>query len=159
GFLHDGSVPTLFDFNASIVFDITPENPGGFPADASGDLLRTQVADFMLAFDSNMAPVVGQQATLTNRNERAAGSRIELLMERAEAGECELIVKGHGSGRELGYLYVGSDKFVSNRACDDVISDRKLRSLAKASAKALTYTCVPPGSGRRMAIDRDLDGA
>ena len=32
-----------------------------------------------------------------------------------------------------------------------------MRALA-ASDGPLTYTCAPPGSGRRMGIDRDLDG-
>jgi len=27
-----------------------------------------------------------------------------------------------------------------------------------ANGSELTYTCVPPGAGRRIGIDRDLDG-
>ena len=33
-----------------------------------------------------------------------------------------------------------------------------LRMLAGTAGQELTYTCVPPGSGRRIGIDRDLDG-
>jgi hypothetical protein len=29
---------------------------------------------------------------------------------------------------------------------------------ALASTAPLTFTCVPPGSGRRLALDRDSDG-
>ena len=36
----------------------------------------------MMAFDSNLAPVVGQQVTLTARNGAAVNSRIDLLIER-----------------------------------------------------------------------------
>jgi hypothetical protein len=38
------------------------------------------------------------------------------------------------------------------------VSDGQLRALAGTAGQALTYTCVPPGSGRRVDIDRDEDG-
>jgi len=82
GFLHDGSVDTLFRFHSSTVFNQTNPggfpipNPGGFPAGPAGDTLRRQVEAFMLAFDSNMAPIVGQQATLTASNGAAVEQRV-----------------------------------------------------------------------------------
>ncbi|WP_437765631.1 hypothetical protein WME77_00730 [Sorangium sp. So ce764] len=42
---------------------------------------------FVLAFDSDLAPIVGQQATLTRNNAAAVGPRVDLLMSRAGAGE------------------------------------------------------------------------
>jgi DNA-binding beta-propeller fold protein YncE len=70
GFLHDGSIDTVFRFHHATVFNQT--NPGGFPvpnnggfADGpAGDAQRRQVESFMLAFDSNLAPIVGQQETI-----------------------------------------------------------------------------------------------
>ena len=158
GFLHDGSVPTLFDFNASIVFDTTPENPGGFPLGEAGDPLRRQVADFMLAFDSNMAPIVGQQITLRKDNGSTAGPRIDLMRLRSEAGECDLVVKGTVDGQEIGFLYVGGNEFAPNRAESPNLSDTEVRQIASMPLQELTYTCVPPGSGVRIALDRDQDG-
>jgi hypothetical protein len=158
GFLHDGSVPTLFDFNASIVFDTTPENPGGFPLGEAGDPLRRQVADFMLAFDSNMAPIVGQQITLRRDNGTSAGARINLMLLRSEAGECDLVVKGTVDGEEVGLLYVGGDEFAPNRSTSPNLSDTEVRQIASMPLQELTYTCVPPGSGVRVALDRDQDG-
>ena len=38
---------------------------------------------------------------------------------------------------------------------DDI---QPLRALAADPAQALTYTCTPPGSGPRLAQDRDGDG-
>src|SRR5262249_1595412 len=75
GFLHDGSVDTLFRFHNAFVFNqrTSPPFPPlftnvGFPDGPAGDTLRGQVEQFVLAFDSNMAPVVGQQITLTSTN-------------------------------------------------------------------------------------------
>jgi hypothetical protein len=39
------------------------------------------------------------------------------------------------------------------------VLDRDRRRLVTATGAALTYTCVPPGAGKRIGIDRDLDGA
>jgi len=158
GFLHDGSVPTTFDFNAGLVFDANAENPGGFPLGTAGDQLRRQVADFMLAFDSNMAPIVGQQVTLQRHDDSWAGSRISLMRSRADAGECELVVKGNVHGREVGFLYVGNGRFEQNVSRQPKLTDGQVRAIADKPNQELTYTCVPPGSGVRSAIDRDLDG-
>src|SRR5262249_42957612 len=77
GFLHDGAVDTLFRFHNGKVFNApqatistfgTPENPflignDGFPEGPAGDPLRRHMEQFLLAFDSNLAPIVGQQIT------------------------------------------------------------------------------------------------
>src|SRR5262249_29639771 len=59
---------------------------------------------FMLASDTNLKPIVGQQVTLTSTNAAAAGPRIALLIARAAAGDCELTVKGLLSGEPRGWL-------------------------------------------------------
>jgi hypothetical protein len=69
GFLHDGSVDTVFRFHHATVFNDTNPgglpvpNPGGFPAGATGDTQRRQGEQFMFQFDSNLAPIVGQQTS------------------------------------------------------------------------------------------------
>jgi hypothetical protein len=119
-----------------------------------------------MAFDTDLAPIVGQQVTLTSTNSKVANPRIDLLIERAAAAfdsailggrvtECDLIVKGSVGGarrgwvRELGGLFRDDLGNTSNEAT--------VRALANTDGP-LTYTCAPPGSGRRMGIDRDLDG-
>ena len=78
GFLHDGSIDTLFRFHHATVFNQTNPggfpipNPGGFPDGANGDVIRRQVEAFVLAFNSNMAPIVGQQLTFTTADALAA---------------------------------------------------------------------------------------
>jgi hypothetical protein len=91
GFLHDGSFDTLFHFHRATVFSQNTINPGGFPVDGMtgdptpGDPLRRNVEAFMHSFDSNLAPIVGQQTTLTSTNSGTVGGRIDLLIARAAA--------------------------------------------------------------------------
>ncbi|XXY47272.1 thrombospondin type 3 repeat-containing protein [Sorangium sp. So ce269] len=139
-------------------FNQSPLTPGGFPAGPQGDVMRRELEQFLLAFDSNMAPVVGQQVTLVEGNEAVVGSRIDLLMARAGVGECDLVVKGMHIHELEGFLYVGAGLFVSNRVSAPAIGDAALRQRAWNSGGELTYTCVPPGSGVRIGLDRDGDG-
>ncbi len=163
GFNHDGSIPTMFDFNNATTegqgFNQSPLTPGGFVPGPAGELQKRQVELFQLAFESNLAPIVGQQTTLTQENATRIGERIDLLIDRARAGECDLVVKGESPQGEKGYLYdVGADRFLGNRRSDAPVSDAGLRQLALRKGGELTYTCAPPGSGLRIGIDRDEDG-
>jgi hypothetical protein len=171
GFLHDGSTDTLFRFHSSTVFaqrgpDNRFPNPGGFPVASPTDdpataqqkvlaniQMRRQMEAFMLAFDSNLAPIVGQQATLTAWSAPDVHARIDLLEARAVAGECDLVAHAGASG----FLFVPARRsFITDRARQRPIADAELRALARGGE--LTFTAVPPGSGRRIGIDRDLDG-
>jgi DNA-binding beta-propeller fold protein YncE len=175
GFLHDGSVDTVFRFHASTVFtqrDATNPFPnlGGFPVASPADdpataqqkvlaniQLRRQVEAFMLAFDSNLAPIVGQQVTLTAWSGADAQARIDLLEARAAANDCDLVVHTQVDDRPAGFVYdAASARFVPDRARRRPVADIDLRDLAREAE--LTFTAVPAGSGRRIGIDRDLDG-
>jgi len=158
GFIHDGSVDTMFRFNRVMAFTQGPDNVTGLPPNAEGDAMRRKLESFMLAFDTNLAPIVGQQVTLTRANAAAVGPRLELLMARADAGECELIAKTQQGQHEQGFLYTGARRFVSDRKDFPVLPEAVLRQMAGSGRVALTYTCTPPGSGTRMGIDRDEDG-
>ena len=72
GFLHDGSMDTLFRFFRATVFNNT--GAVGFDGPLGGDVKRRQMERFMLAFDSDLAPIVGQQVTLDSTNAAAVGS-------------------------------------------------------------------------------------
>ncbi len=175
GFLHDGSTDTMFRFLHATVFSrdaFRIEGPIGnllgVDFDRVGfqdDEQRREMESFMFAFDTDLAPVVGQQVTLSADNAEAVGSRIDLLLERSQtpfvskilgegAAECDLVVKGSPEGQPRGWLHEGNGVF---RSDDGGSTDAaELRRLARRAP--LTWTCVPPGSGRRMAIDRDEDG-
>jgi len=157
GYTHDGSVDTLFRFVSASVFSINNNQ-------------QRDVEAFMIAFDSDLAPIVGQQITLTQTNSGVAGPRIDLMIQRANAAfsskvledlnggpvnECELIAKLREGGAPAGYLYE-SGMFTPDDG-GAAISDAALRAKAAVAGQEVTYTCVPPGSGYRMALDRDLD--
>jgi len=159
GFLHDGAIDTLFRFHSGAVFVQSPSNPGGFPAGAAGDPMRRNMEAFMMAFDSNLAPIVGQQITRTATNGATADPRITLLEQRAGAGECDLVAKGAQSGEMRGAFYVGANQFITDRGGDPALGDAALRARANTPGQEVTFTCVPPGSGLRIGIDEDGDGA
>jgi YVTN family beta-propeller protein len=156
GYLHDGSVDTLFRFFNATVFSNT--SVGGSAVGFQSNTQRREMEQFMLAFDTNFAPIVGQQTTLTNTNAAIVGPRIDLLVARAAAGECDVVVKGVVAGEARGFVRQPGGLFVSDRADELPLSDAAVRALAATPGQALTYTCVPPGEGQRVGVDRDLDG-
>ncbi|QRO01901.1 hypothetical protein JRI60_24220 [Archangium violaceum] len=167
GFTHDGAVDTLFRFFSAIVFSNT--SVGGPLVGFPGDTDRRNVEAFMLAVDSDLAPIVGQQVTLTSTNAAAVGSRIDLLVARARAPfvskalggstyEADLVAKTVVAGKAKGYLY---DRGAGTWKPDDGtanITTTTLRALATKAGQEVTFTAVPPGSGVRIALDRNLDG-
>jgi hypothetical protein len=157
GFLHDGSVDTLFRFHNATVFNTSGINTTGIPAGAPGDPTRRNLEAFMMAFDSNLAPIVGQQITRTSTNGATVDPRIALLVGRADAGECDLVAKGWVGGEEKGWLYIGDDAFETNRSNEAPLNGSAIRALANTAGQEITFTCVPPGSGLRIGIDHDGD--
>ena len=152
GFTHDGGKDTpMRFFNA---FVATPDTPNGFTTFDQ----QKQVAEFIYAFDSNLRPIVGQQVTLTSSNNALVGPRIDLMRQRDDAGECELIAKAEISGKEVGYLRLANGTYTTSHTATPALTDAQLRQVPQSSGKPVTYTCVPPGSGFRLGVDRDGDG-
>jgi hypothetical protein len=150
GFTHDGSIDTLFRFFHSM----------SFSDGETGETERRQMESFVLAFDSNHRPIVGQQATLAPASGSDAGARVDLLLERADAldAECDVVVKGVVGGEERGWFYEGSGVFASDRVDDEPVALSALRAVASSAGQELTFTAVPVGEGERIGIDRDADG-
>jgi hypothetical protein len=123
-----------------------------------GDAQRKDLLEFLRAFDSNLAPIVGQQVTLNAEVSTTTRQNFSRLFARAEVGECDLIAKGNIEGRQRGFLYQGADSFQSDRSSEDPYRTGPLMTLAAKPNQEITFTCTPPGSGRRMGIDRDEDG-
>jgi len=159
GFTHDGAVDTMFRFFHARVFKNTGNT--GFPSGKEGTQLRSDLEDLMLAFDNDLAPIVGQQITLTASNGADVGPRINLLIQRANAPfvskefgglvkECDLVATVVENSVRRGYFYdVARNAFVTKNGQSK--SDGQLRALAGASGQEVTYTCTPPGSGLRIA--------
>ena len=161
GFLSAGDFDTIVRFHNVLQFDrafpLGP-NPHGFAHGEAGNFERRQVEAFMLAFDTNHAPIVGQQVTLSSASGLRTHARIDLLLARADAGECDLVVKVGESAAARGYLYEGAGTFTPDKAAAPKVAEFWLRVIAAFPRQETTYTCVPVGSGRRIGIDRDLDG-
>jgi DNA-binding beta-propeller fold protein YncE len=156
---HDAGFDTVFRFLSAVGFsDQFPHNPRGIPYTPAGDVMRRQLEAFLFAFDSNLAPIVGQQITLTASNAAVAGPRVDLLLARANVGECDLVAKGLGMLHPRGFVHVGGDQFRPDRQGVPLVPDAVLRQLVAVTGRELTYTCTPPGSGQRIGIDRDGDG-
>jgi hypothetical protein len=161
GFLHDGSTDTLFRFLTAAVF--RPQADIGFPQ-VDPDGTRRDVEQFLLAFDSDLPPIVGQQVTLSQTNFRTAGSRIDLMIQRAEAAfiskalggevkECDLVANVAVAGRVRSFLYDPiARKFISEDGRIR-LADFALRALATTPGQEVTYTCLPPGSGARITLN------
>lgn len=154
GYLHDGSISSLFDFL----------KPFAFPSDVE----RRQVEAFVFALDTGLKPVVGQQLTIGPGSFAgpppalvpAVAARLGLLMARADAGDCDLVVKVVAQilGERRGGVYVGGGQFQLDRLTDAPVSATFIVNVAAAPGLEATFTCVPPGLGVRMGIDRDEDG-
>ena len=161
GYTNEGSVDTLFRFFNAVVFN--PAIGAGFPF-MNPNATRRDVEQFMLAFDSDLAPIVGQQVTLTNANGTAANPRIDLLLQRARTPfmskilggavtEADVVAKVAQGGVTRSFLFdVAANNF---RASDGSrLTDAALRALAGTAGQEVTFTAVPPGSGSRIAFSQ-----
>jgi hypothetical protein len=116
----------------------------------------------VLSFDSDLAPITGQQVTLTSSNASAVGPRITLLEQRANASftskllggtvkEIGLVARVAQGGAVKGYLFnPGNSTFVPSGG-GTALSDAQIRALASTAGQEVTFTAVPTGSGSRLA--------
>jgi len=134
-----------------VVFD----DQSGAVGFTSGDAQRRDVEQYLLAFDSDLAPIVGQQVTLRSDNAAVAGPRIDLLIARAAspfaskilgptARECDLVARVVVGGKSVAYRMEPDKTFVSAHGATTV-SDAAVRALAATAGQEVTYTCMPPG--------------
>jgi len=152
GVSNDGAVDTVISFLHASVFR--------FP----GEAVREQTARFVLAFPSDLAPIVGQQLTVSADNHRLpeVRARAELLRDRAlvrtPRPECELVVSGVIDERRFSGLMNAEGSFTTTDGGRSPIDFDELYAAAGRGDAAVTFTCVPPGNGLRIGLDRDLDG-
>jgi DNA-binding beta-propeller fold protein YncE len=157
GFTHDGSVDTVLRQDRVFGFSsLFAEN--GFVDGPAGDVQRRKDEAYILAIESNLAPIVGQQLTLTQHNAVVGLARLDLLMDRAEENECDLVAKAAIGEEEFGFFYVGGGLFQTSHQAVGAIPTPIVVALAVALHTPVTFTCAPPGSGERIGIDRDEDG-
>ena len=144
GFSNDGSVDTLDTFFSDPVFN--------FPAPAA--TTRAQVIAFVMAMDSDLAPIVGQQITWRPNTNAVVESQLNLLKQQAAVtiprATCDLVVRAGIDGAVLGGVLQTDGTWLMKTG--ERLADTALRNLASAN-QPLTFTCLPPGTGRRVALN------
>jgi YVTN family beta-propeller protein len=146
GYSHDGKHDTLVRFH---------RGPGFFFP--GGDEQRLDVSVFIVATETVLQPIVGQQITLDADNAMMVADRITLLTDRALANDADLVVQGVINGKQRGWLLQPSGMFRPDRDGDEHVDTDALMALSQTPGQQITFTAVPPGSGERIALDRNED--
>ena len=115
GYLHDGSVDSLFRFLGASIFSLSEEQ-------------RRRVEEFLLVFPSNLAPAVGQQVTLADTHDTEAMARLDLLAAQGIGGTCDLIAKGERYAESRGWVMDAQGMFRSDRVAEPLLTDANLRA-------------------------------
>lgn len=176
GFLHDGATDLLFNFLGGRVFDNgdisceqenLPEEHGcdynlkhvGIPDDS----VRQGLVSYLMEFDSDIAPIVGQQITVTTQHKtQQVIQRIELLKQRAETPfvskilggrtrECDLIVNGVINNQRISLIYLVGKNHYRNQK-QTIIDHKSLMAHVNKQGNYLTFSCVLPKTGKTMAF-------
>ena len=123
-----------------------------------------QLQAFMRELDTGLAPSTAYQVSLEPQTVWSTETTAELdyLMSEADAGHCDFVLVGRvelpGNAFQTALLYVGNDHFETGFDDIDPVHVTILRNLVAGGAARLTAMGLPYGSGRRFALDRDLDG-
>lgn len=134
GFTHDGSqhvLPRGHSY-ASARFDRFP----------NGD---ADVRAYLLSINTDTKPAVGTSVTL--RTGESIPATVTTLAAQAQAGNCDLVLRGIVGGEPLSFLYQPDNAAALNALVD-----------AMGPGESLTALAVPPGQGAAFSIDRNGNG-
>lgn len=150
GYDNSGAAGTIANFLDENVFTINADE-------------RLMMQELALSAPSDMNPIVGQQVTVTeaNRSRSDVRNRVNLLVERAlvtrPVAECDLVADGIVDGSAVGWVMNVNQGFVPSSSDMTATTLDGVLDLVIGKGGTVTLTCVPPGNGVRIAIDRDLD--
>ncbi len=151
GLVHDGSDPNVAAFLTRPVF--------GTNLNADG-VQRSNISAFVQCLDTGLAPAVGLGYTASSNNAGglATNGWAFLEQEAAKLTNIQLVVKSVIAEVPHGYLYrPASNDYQSDSTNRPALSRAQLVSLISTGG-TVTIMGVPPGSGMRLALDRNLDG-
>lgn len=149
GFIHDGSVDTIASFLDLPAFNFWPQNK------------MDDIVEFMLAFDTGTAPILGRRALLDSTSFSGVElvAMIDLMETRAAAGDVDLVFRGLFEGERRSYLFdVSSGVYQADTQGSGDESRAGLLSHAQAGRLEGCLISVSPGEGARFGRDRDSDG-
>ena len=150
GFLHDGEIPTIFDLLSLPVFDLIHNNT----------TVKNNLSAFIHRFDTGTAPAVGYGRTLDagNKSDSDITADCGILEAQAAVSNINLVVKGRIVGTVRSYVYDPvANRYVSDKSADPPLTRTELFAMV-LNDNVLPVAGVPPGSGNRMALDRNEDG-
>jgi YVTN family beta-propeller protein len=151
GLTNDGDEPSLTNFLSRPVFGTL-----------AGDTVQKQnIAAFVMCFDTGTAPAVGYARTITaaNVNMASVSNDWSLLEAQAAAStNIDLIVKGVVDGRRQGFLFVtASNRYRADQLVAPLLTRAALVTKVLAGG-IISVMGVPPGTGTRLGIDRNVNG-
>jgi YVTN family beta-propeller protein len=151
---HEGSQDGVRGFLAAPAFTLVNSNPARFDA----------MVEFVNAFDTGVAPLVGQQVFATHATLQAARDWLDVAEERARRGELDLIGKGwlwvDGRREAHGGCFVSLPDGNEGWLIDNggfLTREEMLSTYVKPGIAEAIFTCVLAGHGRRLGIDQDED--
>jgi hypothetical protein len=118
------------------------------------------VEAYLLCFDTGTAPAVGYSRTLSAATVTGAPAQSDwsTLQGQASAGNIDLIANGTVQGQVHGLLYLpATNNYQTDTTGLGPFTQAQLTGFIQ-SGDILTIMGVPPGSGVRLGIDRNLDG-
>lgn len=149
GLSNDGEFDTPFNFLSSVFIKLFRERTA-----------KQDLSAFMMCFDTGTAPAVGFTLTMTavNVSNALVTQQWNTLQSQAFAGNIDLIAKGMLDGQRHGLLFQpGSGTYVPDAAGLGPFTQAEMTAMIQ-SGGTLSVMGVPPGSGARMGIDRNLNG-
>ncbi len=126
----------------------------------SGLKERDAAEAYMLTFDTNVKPMVGQQITLKGQPSELEKSRFDMMISSAAAGHCDV----GAWTKKRGYLalYPNAEYPMYTLMVSDKYQFLLAKDLIKRKKQAVTFTCYPPQEHKheayRSVLDRDRDG-
>jgi len=150
GLVHDGSDPSLFAFLSRPVFGTL----------APDTVQKQNISAFVQCLDTGTAPAVGlNYAARSNAViALASGNWAFLEQEAVKMTNIELVVKTVIAGEQRGFLYrAASNNYRADSTNFSALTKAQIVSLVQTGG-AVMVMGVPPGSGPRAGIDRNLNG-
>lgn len=120
-----------------------------------------QVREFFIAFPTESPPILGEQTSVSADNAESMSSRLDLMVTQARVTsplpECDLVVQSPDG--QQNWLYDREiDRFIPDSSNGIALDESAMRNVVTQADIAYLMSCVPWGSGQRIALDRDNDG-
>jgi hypothetical protein len=150
GITHDGGDPSLLSFISRPVF-------GPFATDAT---IKNNLNAFVQCIDTGTAPAVGVTYAAVSNNAFGLGQNGWLFLEQEaqKLTNIDLAVKTVIAGQPRGFLYrPASNDYLPDSTNRTTLTKAQLVSLVQTGG-TITVMGVAPGTGTRVAIDRNSNG-